>query len=85
METFEHHYEDGYMFTNAYSSGWSMVYYNQVYKTTNYLPKAWNKLMKRGVKPVAIFVTSQWRCGVLPSDPKQTVYGCDVMYKYSAN
>lgn len=85
MKSTDHHYEDGYVITNSVSSGWPMVFYNKVYKTSNNLPTEWNKCMKRGVKLVAIFVTSQWRCGILPDDAKQTLYGCEVVYKYSAN
>ena len=61
----------------------NQVCYGGVYKNTKVLPKQWNNLLK-GHSPIALFMVSQWR-GNKSSDNKKCWFGCELIYKYSAN
>lgn len=81
-ESFPHYYADGYVVTNERMSGWPIVFYSGLYKKTKVLPYQWNEGFKKS-KPVAIFITSQWRTEIHEND--KLWYRCEVKYKYSAN
>lgn len=63
-------------------TGWPIVFYAGLYRETNTMPYQWNVGYKRS-KLVSVFVTSQWRTQCRENG--KLWYGCDVLYKYSAN
>lgn len=79
-ETFPHYSEDGIFGTGLV--GWRQIEYGGIYRDTNGFPWQWNKYGKRK-KPVSEFVSSMRRGKKV--DAKKCWYGCDLIYKYSAN
>lgn len=81
-ETFPYYAEDGFIMGNAFCCGWKAVEYYGLYRETNTMPSQWNEHLKRH-KPVAVFITSQWRTPV--KENGKLWYGCDTTFRHSEN